>query len=50
MAWQRAYQRARTHPHTRVTRLWVHKQRCGWPLLHPDQQQLLTHIGIAPPT
>ncbi|MFJ5064655.1 hypothetical protein ACIP96_35220 [Streptomyces nigra] len=50
MTWQRAYHHARTQPHTSTTRRWIQKQRRAWPLLHPDQQQLLAHIDIAPPT
>ncbi|CAL9669803.1 hypothetical protein SUDANB145_07353 (plasmid) [Streptomyces sp. enrichment culture] len=42
MAWQNAYQRARTQPHTPATRRWITKQQRIWPLLHPDQQHLLT--------
>ncbi|MFD5390788.1 helicase associated domain-containing protein [Streptomyces sp. NPDC127074] len=41
MAWQHAYQRARTHPHNPTTRRWLTKQRRSWPLLRPDQQHLL---------
>ncbi|WP_244204172.1 helicase associated domain-containing protein [Streptomyces africanus] len=50
MVWQHAYQRARTNPHTPASRRWIQKQRRGWLLLHPLQQHLLTHIGLAPPT
>jgi hypothetical protein len=50
MTWQRAYHHARTQPHTSTTRRWIQKQRRAWPLLHPDQQHLLAHIDIAPPT
>lgn len=50
MAWQRAYHHARTHSRHPAARRWLQKQRRGWLLLHPDQQHLLTLIGIAPPT
>ncbi|MET9452898.1 hypothetical protein [Streptomyces cinerochromogenes] len=50
MVWQHAYQRARAESQTPATRRWINKQRRAWPLLHPDQQHLLTHIDIAPPT
>ncbi|MFJ2967538.1 helicase associated domain-containing protein [Streptomyces collinus] len=50
MAWQHAYQRARAESQTPATRRWINKQRRAWPLFHPDQQHLLTHIDIAPPT
>ncbi|MGJ5832039.1 helicase associated domain-containing protein [Streptomyces ossamyceticus] len=46
MTWQHAYQRARTQPHTPANRRWIHKQRRTWPLLHPDQQRLLTTTGL----
>ncbi|MGX1564334.1 Helicase associated domain protein [Streptomyces sp. NPDC055506] len=46
--WQRAYHHAHTHPRHPAARNWVHSQRRGWLLLHPDQQHLLVSIGIAP--
>ncbi|MFD5588953.1 Helicase associated domain protein [Streptomyces sp. NPDC127063] len=46
MTWQHAYQRARNHPHTPAARRWIHKQQRRWPLLHPDQQHLLTTASL----
>ncbi|GAA2638719.1 helicase associated domain-containing protein [Streptomyces axinellae] len=46
--WQRACHHAHTHPRHPAARNWVHSQRRGWLLLHPDQQHLLVSIGIAP--
>ncbi|MFJ3498831.1 Helicase associated domain protein [Streptomyces sp. NPDC086091] len=46
MTWQRAYHHARTHPRHPAARRWIDKQRRSWPLLHPDQQQLLTTTGL----
>ncbi|WP_346240954.1 helicase associated domain-containing protein, partial [Streptomyces malaysiensis] len=46
MVWQRAYQRARTHPHNPTTHRWLTRQRRSWPLLHPDQQHLLTTADL----
>lgn len=46
MTWQRAYHHARTQPRTLTTRRWIQKQQRAWPLLHPDQQQLLTRAGL----
>ncbi|MER6573298.1 Helicase associated domain protein [Streptomyces sp. NPDC001093] len=46
LRWQRAYHHARTHPHTHASRQWLNNQRAAWPRLHPDQQRLLTHIGV----
>ncbi|KAA0927148.1 DNA-binding protein, partial [Streptomyces apricus] len=44
--WQRTYHHARTHPHTSAIRQWLQRQQRTWPLLHPHQQHLLTHIGV----
>jgi hypothetical protein len=46
MAWQHSYQRARAESQTPATRRWIHKQHRTWPLLHPDQQRLLTATGL----
>ncbi|MFE4825091.1 hypothetical protein ACFRFU_54075 [Streptomyces sp. NPDC056704] len=46
MIWQHAYQRARTQPRQPAARRWIQGQRRGWLLLHPQQQHLLTKIGI----
>jgi hypothetical protein len=46
ITWQRAYHHARTQPHTPTTRRWIQKQRRAWPLLHPDQQHLLTTASL----
>ncbi|WP_223778851.1 Helicase associated domain protein [Streptomyces sp. 135] len=46
MVWQHGYQRARTQPHTPANRRWLTKQHATWPLLHPDQQHLLTTTGL----
>ncbi|MDW8809608.1 Helicase associated domain protein [Streptomyces scabiei] len=53
LAWQRAYTRAHT-TQTRPTglpadvRTWVRAQHAAWTLLRPQQQQLLTDLGISP--
>ncbi|MCF2131089.1 helicase associated domain-containing protein [Strepomyces sp. STD 3.1] len=53
LAWQRAYTRARA-TQTRPTglpadvRSWIRAQHAAWPHLRPQQQQLLTDLGIAP--
>ncbi|WP_078627037.1 Helicase associated domain protein [Streptomyces exfoliatus] len=44
--WQRAYHQAREHPRHPTTRHWLQSQRRGWPLLHPDQQHLLTTASL----
>ncbi|EST27673.1 hypothetical protein N566_23225, partial [Streptomycetaceae bacterium MP113-05] len=46
--WQRNYHRAHTHPHHAATHGWLDSQRHRWPLLHPDQQHLLTTTGLHP--
>ncbi|WP_078844518.1 Helicase associated domain protein [Streptomyces achromogenes] len=48
--WQRTYHHAHTHPRLPAARRWLRSQQHNWLLLHPDQQHLLTHIRIAPPT
>ncbi|MFF4732923.1 Helicase associated domain protein [Streptomyces mirabilis] len=48
--WQRAYHHAQTDPRHPTSRRWLEKQHRAWPLLHPDQQQLLTTISITTPT
>ncbi|MFI1386697.1 helicase associated domain-containing protein [Embleya sp. NPDC020886] len=47
--WQRAYHQARTRPHhdPEITP-WIRAQHTNWPHLHPEQQHLLTEIGIHP--
>ncbi|WP_430480454.1 Helicase associated domain protein [Streptomyces sp. P11-1] len=47
MRWQYAYHHTRTHPDTPRAARWITAQRQAWPLLHPDQQQLLADIGIS---
>ncbi|MBT2398829.1 helicase associated domain-containing protein, partial [Streptomyces sp. ISL-100] len=55
LAWQRAYTRART-TQSRPTglpadvRAWSTAQRTAWDRLRPEQQKLLTDLGIAPGT
>ncbi|MCI4145779.1 MULTISPECIES: Helicase associated domain protein [unclassified Streptomyces] len=44
--WQRTYHHAHTHPRHPATRQWLQNQRRTWPLLHPDQQHLLTTAGL----
>ncbi|MER6474483.1 Helicase associated domain protein [Streptomyces collinus] len=44
--WQRTYHRAQADPHHPATRQWLQNQHRGWPLLHPDQQRLLTTTGL----
>ncbi|MGW0191499.1 helicase associated domain-containing protein [Streptomyces sp. NPDC003362] len=44
--WQRAYHHAHIHRHTPAIRQWLQRQRRTWPLLHPDQQHLLTTAGL----
>ncbi|MFC1414152.1 helicase associated domain-containing protein [Streptacidiphilus sp. N1-12] len=47
LTWQRAYHRTRTTGHdSHQTRKWTLAQQAAWPRLHPDQQHLLTAIGI----
>ncbi|MEZ7160008.1 helicase associated domain-containing protein, partial [Streptomyces sp. MAD19A] len=46
MTWQHAYQRARAESQTPATRRWINKQHRTWPLLHRDQQHLLTAAGL----
>ncbi|MCX2928486.1 Helicase associated domain protein [Streptomyces sp. NEAU-W12] len=51
--WQRTYQQAKLHHHTGqpyspALQRWTERQRTRWNTLHPDQQQLLTTIGIHP--
>ena len=49
LTWQRSYHQARTTgPHTARTRRWAAAQQQHWPRLHPQQQHLLTAIGITP--
>ncbi|MFJ2444047.1 helicase associated domain-containing protein [Streptomyces sp. NPDC087658] len=55
LAWQRACTRARTtqtRPHgvPADVRTWVRAQHAAWDLLRPEQQKLLTGLGIAPGT
>lgn len=51
--WHRTYHQARTCHHTgqpyppRITS-WIQTQHRNWPRLHPQQQHLLTTIGIHP--
>ncbi|MFF4658883.1 helicase associated domain-containing protein [Streptomyces sp. NPDC001381] len=53
LAWQRAYTRARI-TQSRPTglpadvRSWIRAQHAAWTHLRPQQQQLLTDLGIAP--
>ncbi|MDX2548786.1 helicase associated domain-containing protein [Streptomyces sp. WI04-05B] len=47
MRWQYAYHHARTHPDTSRATQWITAQRQAWPLLHPDQQQLLANLGVS---
>ncbi|MFF9542711.1 helicase associated domain-containing protein [Streptomyces albidoflavus] len=53
LAWQRAYTRALTTK-TRPggppadVRTWIRAQHAAWPYLRPQQQQLLTDLGITP--
>ncbi|WP_406164400.1 Helicase associated domain protein [Streptomyces sp. NBC_00996] len=53
LAWQRSYTRART-TQTRPggppadVRTWIRAQHAAWPHLRPQQQQLLTDLGITP--
>ncbi|MFD3897126.1 Helicase associated domain protein [Streptomyces cellulosae] len=47
MRWQYSYHHARTHPDTLRATRWITAQRQAWPLLHPDQQQLLANLGIS---
>ncbi|MEV5901863.1 helicase associated domain-containing protein [Streptomyces sp. NPDC052127] len=53
LAWQRAYTRAHT-TQARPTglpadvRTWIRAQHTAWPHLRPQQQQLLTDLGITP--
>jgi hypothetical protein len=49
IAWQRAYHHAHTDPRHPSARHWRQRQRRTWPLLHPDQQHLLTALDLAPP-
>ncbi|MEU6237545.1 helicase associated domain-containing protein, partial [Kitasatospora sp. NPDC047058] len=52
LSWQRGYRRAEAlggpqDPHApHSVRKWAQVQRSCWPVLHPQQQQLLTRIGI----
>ncbi|WP_030019298.1 Helicase associated domain protein [Streptomyces monomycini] len=51
--WQRTYQQAKAHHHTGrghspTLKHWTDTQRTRWTTLHPDQQHLLTTIGIYP--
>ncbi|MDH2393848.1 helicase associated domain-containing protein [Streptomyces sp. HNM0663] len=53
LAWQRAYTRARTtqsRPHgvPADVRSWIRAQHTAWTHLRPQQQQLLTDLGITP--
>ncbi|MEV2196514.1 helicase associated domain-containing protein [Streptomyces phaeochromogenes] len=55
LAWQRACTRARTtqnRPHgvPADVRTWIRAQHAAWTLLRPQQQQLLTDLGITPST
>ncbi|MEU5768964.1 helicase associated domain-containing protein [Streptomyces asoensis] len=55
LTWQRAYTRARTtqtHPcgPPAAVRAWTAAQRTAWDRLRPEQQKLLTELGIAPDT
>ncbi|MDX3588926.1 helicase associated domain-containing protein [Streptomyces europaeiscabiei] len=51
--WQRTYQQAKLHqlngqPHPPALQKWTEQQRTRWNTLHPQQQHLLTTIGIHP--
>ncbi|WP_333779002.1 helicase associated domain-containing protein, partial [Streptomyces sp. IBSBF 3136] len=46
IGWQRTYHRARANPHHPTTRPWLQHQQRNWPLLHPDQQHLLTTTSL----
>ncbi|MDX3204173.1 helicase-associated protein, partial [Streptomyces scabiei] len=51
--WQRTYQEAKLHqlnsrPHPPALQKWTERQRTRWNTLHPQQQHLLTTIGIHP--
>ncbi|WP_327348938.1 helicase associated domain-containing protein [Streptomyces europaeiscabiei] len=48
--WHRTYHQAQADPRHPTTRQWLQNQRRTWPLLHPQQQHLLTTAGLAPPT
>ncbi|MFI5635378.1 Helicase associated domain protein [Streptomyces sp. NPDC051664] len=51
--WHRTYHQARSRHRTgqsyppRITS-WIHTQHRDWPRLHPQQQHLLTTLGISP--
>jgi hypothetical protein len=51
--WHRTYHQAREHHHTGqpcppALQQWADTQRTRWDALHPQQQHLLTTIGIFP--
>ncbi|WP_240503137.1 helicase associated domain-containing protein [Streptomyces prasinopilosus] len=51
--WHRTYHQAREHHHTGqpnppALQQWADIQRTRWDILHPQQQHLLTTIGIQP--
>ncbi|MFE7608419.1 helicase associated domain-containing protein [Streptomyces celluloflavus] len=51
--WQRTYQQTKLAHHTgqplpSPLQKWTDRQRTRWNTLHPDQQHLLTSIGIRP--
>ncbi|WP_239487014.1 helicase associated domain-containing protein [Streptomyces durocortorensis] len=51
--WQRTYQQARAHhdtgqDHSPTLHRWTERQHTRWTTLHPQQQHLLTTIGIVP--
>ncbi|MDW4910702.1 Helicase associated domain protein [Streptomyces sp. ADMS] len=53
--WQRTYQQTKLNHHTGqahspTLQRWTERQRTRWNTLHPDQQELLSAIGICPST
>ena len=55
--WRASWQHSYTHLHTTHThsrpltatqRRWLATQHTNWTTLHPDQQQLLTNLGLTP--